>query len=464
MTSSDSTRQYINVAAMFDGVKPEFKKLLLSHKHELQLVLEQLDPNDVSPRSENIMNFARFADLAEIRVCIIGQDPYPDINHAHGLAFSTLSDKLPLSLKNIYSCLSHHGYISRNAPIPKGNLTSWAQSGVLLLNTALTTAPGIADAHKNIWSEYMRKVIASIGKLDQPIVYFLWGGHAQKYAPVLNNCGKALVLKEPHPSPICQGRLSPDKKFMHCNHFTKANEFLAARGLGMINWNPAGIQLEVKSDTSESTSAAPGPIPAASGPMPAASGPMPAAPGSTLPGEHVAYTDGSSSDNGNPLARAGYGAYFTSGSLTGLKLSGRIGPVQIPGEEEFIFPSNIRGEGFAIIRALEHVLALPGIPMIEIVTDSEFWINMVKTFMPRWVRDGIPWSAKKNPDMTRLLWTLACDFDARGGSLKMRHIYSHGKDKNISPIDRRWNDVVDRIAGEARNAPEFFESAVTMPI
>lgn len=440
--SSNSTgareisRKYINVTSMFNGIKPEFKKLLMSHKCELQYTLERLDPTAISPRVENIMNFARFADLPEIRVCIIGQDPYPDVNHAHGLAFSTLSEKLPASLKNIYACLSHHGYLQKDGPLPNGDLTSWARSGVLMLNTSLTTAPGISDAHKDIWSGYMHKVIASIGDLDQPIVYFLWGGHARGYANVLTNRGKSLVLKETHPGPLGQMRLSEDKKFMYCDHFNRANEFLMARGLGAINWNPAGIKVEpiitvVESKCEISTA-----------------------------DSHVVYTDGSASGNGNgPLARAGYGAYFTSGPLTGLKLAGRIGPIQLPSEEEFIFPSNIRGEGFAIIRALEQVLALPGVPIIEVVTDSEFWINMVKVFMPRWVSAGTPWSAKKNPDMTRLLWQIMCDFDARGGKLNMRHVYSHGKDKKISPVDKKWNDHVDTIAGEARLRAEFFESA-----
>lgn len=442
MSSSDSanvatSRKYINVAVMLEGIKPEFKTLLLSHKPELQYALERLDPGAISPRVENIMNFARFTDLSEVRVCIIGQDPYPDINHAHGLAFSTLSDKLPASLKNIYACLSHNGYLQRDAPLPTGNLTSWARSGVLLLNTALTTAPGVADAHKDIWSGYMRKVIATIGDLDQPIVYFLWGGHAQKYAPVLKNRGKSLVLTEPHPSPLGQARLSEDKKFMYCDHFNRANEFLMARGLGAINWNPVVSQAPVDA---QSRSLVEVKCTAAAG--------------------HIVYTDGSASGNGNgPLARAGYGAYFTSGPLTGLKLAGRIGPVQLPGEEEFIFPSNIRGEGFAIIRSLEQVLALPEVPVIEVVTDSEFWINMIKIFMPRWVNAGTPWNAKKNPDMTQLLWQLVCDFNERGGSLKLRHVYSHGKDKNINPIDKKWNAHVDVIAGEARLRAEFFESA-----
>lgn len=430
-----AAQQYINVATMFSGVKPEFKKLLLSHKLELQYALEKLDPNAICPRVENIMHFARFADLSEIRVCIIGQDPYNDINHAHGLAFSTLDAKLPGSLKNIFTCLVHHGHISRDAPLPKGDLSAWARSGVLLLNTALTTAPGYSDAHKDIWSGYMHKIISSIGHLDQPIVYFLWGNHAQKYAPVLLNCGKSLILHETHPSPIGQARLPDHKKFMYCDHFNRANEFLTARGFAPINWNPGQIYtapvVEAKCDTSVKNSE-----------------------------NNIVYTDGSASENGNgPLARAGYAAYFTSGPLTGLKLVGRIGPVQMPGEEEFIFPSNIRGEGFAIIRALEAVLALPEKPMVEVVTDSEFWINMIKIFMPRWVNNGTPWASKKNPDMTRLLWKLVCDFEARAGSLILRHVYSHGKDKHINPIDKKWNDYADKLAGEARNSAEFFESA-----
>jgi ribonuclease HI len=142
--------------------------------------------------------------------------------------------------------------------------------------------------------------------------------------------------------------------------------------------------------------------------------------------------------------------------VTGTKLTGRIGPVQV--DDEFIFPSNIRAEGFAIMKSIEHVLAQPGPPQIEVVTDSKFWIDMITVYMPRWVHDGTPWSAKKNPDMTARCWNLMCDIQNRSGVLKLRHVYSHGKDKNISADDKKWNDCVDRWAGEACKSEIFFDS------
>jgi uracil-DNA glycosylase len=408
-------RQYVNVAEMFANVKPSFKQLLLSAKPELQSALEQIDPMNISPRVPDMLSFARYCEVKDIRACIIGQDPYPDVNHAHGLCFSTRDTKLPGSLKNIYECLQLHGHIPRGARFPSGLLVSWAASGVLMINMALTTEPGKTNAHKEIWFPYMQKIVAAVGALDQPIVYFLWGRNAQAAEPMLKNNGKALVLKAVHPSPMSQASLAESAQFRHLTHFDDANAFLAKNGCGVIDWNPAAT--------------------------------------------HVVYTDGSASGNGQgAVARGGYAAYFTAGPLKSLTLIGRFGPVHSSAgqNDEFIFPSNIRGEGLAIIHALEHVQKCLAPKVVEVVTDSEFWINMVEKFIPKWVRTGSPFADHKNPDLVARIWEVVNLIRAHG-SVTFRHVYSHGKDANISEIDKRYNEHVDKLATLSRNADHFFD-------
>jgi uracil-DNA glycosylase len=410
-------KKYVNVAEMFAGVKPGFKRLLLTAKPELQYALEQIDPTNISPRTPDILSFARYFEPGEIRACIIGQDPYPDANHAHGLCFSTRDTKLPASLKNIFECLRQCGYIPKDVAHVPGLLTSWAASGVLMINMALTTIPGKTNAHKDIWSPYMKKIVAEIGALDQPIAYLLWGRDAQEAEPLLKNNGKSLILKGTHPSPMAQARLIESAQFRHCTHFTEANEFLAKNSRGVIDWNPIGT--------------------------------------------HIVYTDGSASGNGQgAVARGGYAAYFASGPLKSLTLSGRFGPVHLPDLDEIIFPSNIRGEGLAIIHALEHILRCPVLLPIEVVTDSEFWIDMVMKYIPKWVRDGEApsFSKHKNPDLVSRLWSAVSAIRASSIAVTFRHVYSHGKDKTISPADKQFNDRVDKIASLARKSEHFFDS------
>lgn len=467
--TSVETKQNVDVALMFSGVKPSFSKLLVTPQKELISALEQISPLNISPKVENILSFARYVDLGDIRACIIGQDPYPDVNHAHGLCFSTRDVRLPASLKNIYECLVLHNHIPRDKPLPPGLLTSWAAAGVLMINMSLTTEIGKSNVHKHIWAPYMKKIITAIGALDQPIVYFLWGKEAQAIEPVLKNNGKSLVLKAEHPSPLSQARLPENFQFKHYTHFDDANSFLIERGRGMIDWNPANphiayissghfeqidASVESKSSASEET--------------------------------HVLYTDGSSANNGvdvlirkefekagSPrpedievlkisgergiLARAGYAVYFTAGPLKSLTLMGRVPPVHMKETDEIVFPSNIRGEGFAIVHALEHVERCVGTHVVEVVTDSKFWIEMIQKWIPGWVQKQSPFTDHKNPDLVERLWGVYLRL-GREKNVTFRHVYSHGKDSSISMNDKTFNAKVDILASDARKAEHFFDS------
>ena len=172
-------------------------------------------------------------DLNQVKVVILGQDPYHDVGQAHGLCFSVKQGvTVPPSLCNIYKELkSDLGcYIPNN-----GYLKKWADQGVMLLNTALTVRAHEANSHKDIgWEKFTDAAIRILNEQDRPIVYLLWGRFAQMKKKMLNN-PKHLILEAAHPSPLSV------KKFYGCKHFSKANEFLKEHGLEPIDWQIENI-------------------------------------------------------------------------------------------------------------------------------------------------------------------------------------------------------------------------------
>lgn len=203
--------------------KPYYKELYSFVKNEYSRVL-------CYPPAEDIFNAFHFTPLKEVKVVILGQDPYFNEHQAHGLCFSVPEDqnKIPPSLQNIYKELQDDlgCYIPNN-----GNLIKWAQQGVLLLNTVLTVQAGNPNSHQGHgWEQFTDAVITAVNKIDEPVVYLLWGSPAQKKISMLNN-PKHLVLKAPHPSP-----LSAYRGFFGCRHFSKANQFLQEHGKSPIDW------------------------------------------------------------------------------------------------------------------------------------------------------------------------------------------------------------------------------------
>lgn len=169
----------------------------------------------------------------KVRVVILGQDPYHGPDQAHGLCFSVQPGvRPPPSLVNIYKELQRDLGI---APPAHGFLEHWAKQGVLLLNAVLTVEMGEAGSHQGRgWERFTDAVIARVNALDHPVVFMLWGSHAQKKAAGVDSIergGKHLVLKAPHPSP-----LSAHRGFLGCGHFSKANAFLENAGLAPIDW------------------------------------------------------------------------------------------------------------------------------------------------------------------------------------------------------------------------------------
>ena len=171
--------------------------------------------------------------LDAVKVVILGQDPYHGAGQAHGLSFSVQPGvKVPPSLVNIYKELETDLGLPRPA---HGNLTNWAQQGVLLLNAALTVEDGKPASHQGKgWEAITDAVVAAVAAKAEPCVFMLWGSHARKKAervPGLSKDSHHLILTAPHPSP-----LSAHTGWFGCRHFSRANAFLEAHGRGAIDW------------------------------------------------------------------------------------------------------------------------------------------------------------------------------------------------------------------------------------
>ncbi len=193
---------------------------------------EEAAGTEIFPPVEHRFAALDLTPLDQVKVVILGQDPYHGPGQAHGLAFSVPHGvKVPPSLVNIYKELESDLGLPRPA---HGNLEKWARQGVLLLNNALTVQAGLAGSHqKRGWEELTDAAVRAVAAGPEPVVFMLWGSHAQKKAArvaELNN-GRHLILTAPHPSP-----LSAYNGFFGCRHFSKANAFLVEHGRGEIDW------------------------------------------------------------------------------------------------------------------------------------------------------------------------------------------------------------------------------------
>ena len=208
-------------------LRPEFGKPY--YRKLFETVKREYTTRTVYPDSEDIFNAFHLTPLHEVKVVILGQDPYHEPGQAHGLSFSVkTSVEIPPSLVNIYQEL--HDDLGCRIP-NNGYLYKWAKQGVLLLNTVLTVRAHQANSHRGIgWEEFTDAAIRILDKEDRPIVFMLWGRPAQAKQPMLTN-PRHLVLTAPHPSP-----LSAYRGFFGCRHFSRANQFLMEHGAEPIDW------------------------------------------------------------------------------------------------------------------------------------------------------------------------------------------------------------------------------------
>lgn len=183
----------------------------------------------IYPDMFDIFNALKFTAYNDIKVVILGQDPYHGEGQAHGLCFSVMPDIAPPpSLKNIYKEIQAELDIP---PRQNGDLTDWAKQGILLLNTVLTVRAGMANSHRGQgWEVFTDTIIELLNKRDKPIVFMLWGNNAKSKASLITNPNH-LILTAPHPSP-----LSAYAGFFGCGHFKICNDFLLSTNQEPINW------------------------------------------------------------------------------------------------------------------------------------------------------------------------------------------------------------------------------------
>lgn len=210
-----------------DALKEEFRQPY--YKKLFQTVNEEYRTRQIFPPADDIFNAFHLTPLHEVKVVILGQDPYHGEGQAHGLCFSVRPGvDIPPSLVNIYQEL--HGDLGCTIP-NHGCLTKWAKQGVLLLNTVLTVRAHQANSHKGIgWEEFTDAAIRKLNEQDRPIVFMLWGRPAQAKKSMLHN-PKHLILEAPHPSP-----LSAYRGFFGSRPFSQANRFLEAQGVEPVDW------------------------------------------------------------------------------------------------------------------------------------------------------------------------------------------------------------------------------------
>lgn len=183
----------------------------------------------IFPPKEQIFNAFEMCHVNNVKVVILGQDPYHEVNQAHGLCFSVNEGvKIPPSLRNIFKEIEGDLGI---APPDNGYLVRWAQQGILLLNATLTVREHCAGSHQNKgWETFTDNVIAHLSQTHNNLVFMLWGAYAQKKSAIID-ANKHLILKAPHPSP-----LSAHRGFFGCKHFSQANNYLQRNGKGSIEW------------------------------------------------------------------------------------------------------------------------------------------------------------------------------------------------------------------------------------
>lgn len=210
-----------------DALRGEFGKPY--YRQLFEKVNQEYQSSQIFPPAEDIFNAFHLTPLSDVKVVILGQDPYHGDGQAHGLCFSVKPEvAIPPSLVNIYQEL--HDDLGCTIP-NHGYLVKWANQGVLMLNTVLTVRAHQANSHRGIgWEEFTDAAIRVLNEQDRPIVFILWGRPAQTKKKMLNN-PKHLILEAPHPSP-----LSSYRGFFGSKPFSKTNEFLERNGVKAIDW------------------------------------------------------------------------------------------------------------------------------------------------------------------------------------------------------------------------------------
>jgi uracil-DNA glycosylase len=223
------TTEQINLhPSWLEPLRGEFGQAYMAELKRF-LLAERQRGKQIFPKGNEWFRALDLTPLDDVRIVILGQDPYHGPGQAHGLCFSVKPDiQTPPSLVNIFKELKSDLGIE---PARHGFLEHWARQGVLLLNSVLTVEMGRAASHRDRgWERFTDAIIREVNGKSEPVVFMLWGSYAQKKAAFVDT-SRHLVLKAPHPSP-----LSAHSGFFGCRHFSQANAFLGSRGLAPIDW------------------------------------------------------------------------------------------------------------------------------------------------------------------------------------------------------------------------------------
>lgn len=217
---------YVLDKSWSNALAPRFDN---EYKHKLfDWLNSEYASKTVYPPKAEIFNALNLVPINQVKVVIIGQDPYHTEGQAHGLAFSCHNGTPQPSLKNIFKEINADLGLTMSDCT---DLTPWAKQGVMLLNTSLTVIAHLPASHSNeLWHTFTKQVIEILNEQNQPIVFMLWGNHAKSFLPMLTNPNH-LVLQAAHPSPF-----SAYNGFFGCKHFSKCNQFLTSHGVSPINW------------------------------------------------------------------------------------------------------------------------------------------------------------------------------------------------------------------------------------
>lgn len=419
-------------------------------KTMLNNIYKQLEDEleTTTPCVEDCFNWCRFTPLNGIKVIILGQDPYHKDGWAHGLSFSCLST-IPPSLKNIYKSLLNAKLID-NIPT-HGELTSWATQNVLLLNASLTTTIGKAGDHMGMWLPYTQLVVQRLCQYyydnGEQLIFMLWGNFAKKFSYFIDE-DFHIVLNWIHPSPLAQRVKDKSLLFINCTHFKECNELLINDNKLPINWNSINTTKITtkkqknkrnvkKKEKTQHNSHCDNKNRDAKSIL------------NINDRHHIAFTDGGCHPNNkSKKSRAGWALSFVSGPLKDRVVYGNL-------DVKKHNASNIRAEGYAIIRALDYVNdCKQEWDKLTIVTDCEFWVNMVEIYMPKWNKNTF--IEKSNPDLTQRLWNIYNDI-SNTKNIQFIHIKSHDKDGWSSYDDGTFekfcyiqNDYVDKMCNYSR--------------
>ena len=225
----------VNNEFLFNQVNNEWLSIFKNeiNKKYFKFIIEELEncaeENILCPSPKNIFKAFKKTSFSNLKVVIVGQDPYHGRGQANGLSFAVSNDQItPPSLKNIFNEIEND---LKKRPNTKKNLESWADQGVLMLNSSLSVKSGKPNSHQNLgWNKFTDKILKHISENKNNVVFFLWGNFAKQKQELIDR-NKHLILSSSHPSP-----LSSYMSFDGCKHFSKSNKYLKQNNLNEINW------------------------------------------------------------------------------------------------------------------------------------------------------------------------------------------------------------------------------------